>query len=255
MARIRASRLTRPHPHLRLPFQMPRRARIVIPGVPHHVTQRGNNRHDVFFADDDREFFLSTLRDRCERYGVEILAYCLMTNHTHLVAVPSASDSLAKGIGGTNEHYALYLNRRHGRTGHVWQGRFDSTPMDDRHFLFAMTYVERNPVRARMVSAAVDYPWSSAAAHCGEPDKSGLIDAASWARRFPPNEWAAILRDHEDEELSNELRRTTFTGRPLGSDHFIAKLEAVLGRRLRPNPIGRLRQTKQESGDTMHHSP
>ena len=126
-------------------------ARVVVPGEPHHITQRGNNRQDVFFTDEDRRFYLETLKERSERYGVKILGYCLMTNHVHLVAVPRAAESLSKGIGGTHLQYARYVNRLHGRSGHLWQGRFFSIPLDAAHAVFAVRYVERNPVRARMV--------------------------------------------------------------------------------------------------------
>jgi putative transposase len=219
-------------------------ARVVVPGEPHHITQRGNNRQDVFFTDADRRVYLETLKDRAGRYGVKILAYCLVNNHVHLVAVPRSADSLSKGIGGTHVQYARYVNRLYGRSGHFWQDRFFSIPMDDKHTVFAVRYVERNPVRAKMVRVAWRYRWSSAAAHCGEKDPSALLDTRGWARRFPPEIWAELLRDAEDPEMVEALRRRTMTGRPLGSDRFIAKLEARLGMRLRANPVGRPRKKK-----------
>ncbi len=227
---------------------MPRIARIVVPGEPHHVTQRGNNRQDVFFADADRRFYLDTLKNRASRFGVEILGYCLMTNHVHLVAVPSLPDSLAKAIGGTHLRYAQYVNELQDRSGHLWQGRFFSIPMDDEHTVLALRYVERNPVRAKLVRMAWRYPWSSAAAHCGQNDSSGLLDTRRWAKLFPPETWAALLREPEDEAMLEAMRSGTFRGRPLGSDRFIARLEAALGMRLRPNPVGRPRKKKTANG-------
>ena len=146
---------------------MTRVARIVVPDCPHHITQRGNNRQDVFFVPDDYEAYLEILKKQSERYGVDVHAYCLMTNHVHLVATPHAADSLAKAVGRTHWLYSQAINRLHGRSGHLWQGRFYSCALDPDHYGAAMRYVERNPVRARLHRKAWLYPWSSAAAHCG----------------------------------------------------------------------------------------
>ena len=126
-------------------------ARIVVPGVPHHVTQRGNNRQDVFFVDDDHRVYLGLLAEQCRRFGLSVVCYCLMTNHVHLVVIPKHVDSLAKGIGRTNLLYSQYIGRLHRRTGHLWQNRFFSCSLDDEHLVHACCYVERNPLRARMV--------------------------------------------------------------------------------------------------------
>src|ERR1700749_4570045 len=146
---------------------MPRVGRIVIPGVPHHVTQRGNNRQDVFFVDDDRISYLKILGSQCRRYGVAILAYCLMTNHVHHLLIPKTSDALAKALGRTHWLYTQYINRLHGRSGHLWQNRFFSCAMDDEHTLLAARYAEKNPIRAGICRLARRWRWSSAAAHCG----------------------------------------------------------------------------------------
>jgi putative transposase len=221
---------------------MPRAARIVVPDLPHHIIQRGNNRQDVFFTDDDRRIYLKTLRIQALRFGLQVLGYCLMTNHVHLIAVPQRTESLARGIGSTHLIYTQYINRLHDRTGHLWQDRFYSCPMDPRHALTAMRYIERNPVRARMVRYAWRYPWSSAAIHCGERPRwpaENPVNPATWRRRYRPDEWRNILRDPDDETVIERLRHQTFAGRPLGSDRFIAKLEAALNRRLRPRTRGR----------------
>ena len=144
---------------------MPRTARIVIPGLPHHVTQRGNNRQDVFFSDADRKVYLELLGQQCETFGLAIDGYCLMTNHIHLIATPRDEGSLAKAVGRTNLYYTRYINRLHGRSGHLWQDRFFSCPLDDQYFWTAMIYVERNPVRANLVRKPWRCPWSSATAH------------------------------------------------------------------------------------------
>ena len=223
---------------------MPRVARLVVPGLPHHITQRGNNRQDVFFTDDDRRFYLRTLHEQASRYRLAIIAYCLMTNHVHLVAVPRDGDSLARALGSTHLKYARYVNHLHGRSGHLWQNRFHSCALGPEHELASVRYAERNPVRARLVRAAWTYPWSSAAAHCGGGDASALLDLRAWRRRYDHADWKNILRapdDDDDRIMAHELRRRTLGGRPLGSDRFIARLEAALGRRLRPPPMGRPR--------------
>jgi putative transposase len=227
---------------------MPRTARIVVPGSPHHITQRGNNRQDVFFVDDDRRFYLRTLARQADRFGLEVLGYCLMTNHVHLIAVPRESESLARAVGSTNLIHARYINRLHDRSGHLWQNRFFSCPLDAGHLLAAMRYVERNPVRAHLLRAPWRYRWSSAAAHCGDADDPfELLDLSAWRRRWSPEDWRAILRDRDDPDLIDTFRRSTLTGRPLGGDRFIAKLETKLNRRLRARPVGRPRGSKKKA--------
>jgi len=134
---------------------MPRTARIVIPGCPHHVTQRGNNRQPVFFTDADHEHYLELLCEQSERFGLAVEAYCLMPNHVHLIATPEREDSLAKAVGRTNLYYTRHIHALHGRCGHLWQDRFFSSALDDEYFWNVLIYVERNPVRAKLVRR----PW------------------------------------------------------------------------------------------------
>jgi putative transposase len=138
-----------------------------VPGIPHHIVQRGNNRQDVFFVDDDRRAYLDMLAEQSERFGLTLLAYCLMTNHAHIVAVPRDESVLAKAVGRTHWLFSQYVNRLHRRSGHLWQNRFFSCTLDEPHLWQACAYVERNPVRARLVRLAWRYPWSSAAVHVG----------------------------------------------------------------------------------------
>ena len=222
---------------------MPRVARIVIPGVPHHVTQRGNNRQDVFFVDDDRQAYLALLKEHADGFGLQVLGYCLMTNHVHIVATPLGEDSLAKAIGRTHFRYTQWINRLHGRSGHLWQNRFHSCLLDERHAVAAVRYVERNPVRAKLVRAPWRYGWSSAGAHVGQRDAAGLLDLDAWTARWSGEEWREMLREPEDEGFVMSLRLSTSRGRPLGSDVFVSKLERAVGRRLRPLPVGRPRMT------------
>ena len=217
---------------------MPRIARVVIPGVPHHVIQRGNNRQDVFFVDDDRRFYLSVLRDQARRCGLDLLGYCLMTNHVHLVAIPAGADSLQRAVGRAHFVYTRYVNRLHGRSGHLWQNRFYSCALDEEHLVAALAYVDRNPVRAKLVRAAWLYPWSSAQAHLDGKDDAELLAETQWREMFPEVDWKLFLTRDEDDRVATRLWLHTSRGRPLGSDVFISKLEKKLGRRLRPLPEG-----------------
>ncbi len=218
---------------------MPRVARIAIPNTPYHITQRGNNRQDVFFVDDDRRVYLSILKEQSEKYALGVLGWSLMTNHIHLVAQSSEPESLAKVIGGTNFRYTQYINRMHRRSGHLWQNRFYSCPLDREHFWQAMRYVEQNPLRAGLADLAWEYPWSSAAAHVDNVDESGLIDMSYWRKMAAELDWRRILDTPQSREQLCSLRNSTHTGRPLGDDSFISKLETLLNKRLRPLPVGR----------------
>ena len=225
---------------------MPRAARVVIPGCPHHVTQRGNNRQDVFFTDQDRICYLDLLRDQSAKFALKVDGYCLMTNHVHLVATPANEDSLAKAIGRTNLYYTRYINRLHGRSGHLWQDRFFSSPVDDEYFWNAMIYIERNPVRARLVRAPWRWRWSSAAAHVSGVDGTGLLSMAAWRDRLPPGgDWRDAIGHPQDDAITERFRSWGNRGCPLGSDTFISKLETALNRRLRPAPRGRPRKKTQ----------
>jgi putative transposase len=222
---------------------MPRVARIVLPGVPHHITQRGNNRQDVFFVDDDRRAYLAILGEQAERFGLTVQGYCLMGNHVHLIATPSTAESLAKAVGRTHFLYTQYINRRHGRSGHLWQNRFYSCALGEPHLWLAMRYVERNPVRAKLVRLAWKYPWSSAAAHVNEGPPAGCLDLSGWASAWSASKWRNELRSPPEDDQVAALRLSTHRGRPLASDSFLSKLEHRLGRRLRPLPVGRPKKT------------
>jgi putative transposase len=210
--------------------------------LAYHITQRGNNRQDVFFVDEDRQVYLSLLREQSELYGLSVVGYCLMSNHVHLVVVPLRVDSLAKAVGRTNYLYTRYVNSLHGRSGHLWQNRFFSSVLDEDYFWRAIRYVERNPVRAGLVKRAWEYPWSSAAAHVGLIDKLGLLDQTRWKKLLAGGDWKDLLKDMDDEAEVGLFRRSTQRGRPLGSDSFMSKVEKLLGRRVRALPVGRPRK-------------
>ena len=226
---------------------MPRKARAVAPGVPHHITQRGNNRQDVFFVDDDRRAYLEILKEQSLKYGLAIQGWCLMSNHIHLIALPQAEDSLARAVGRTHWLYTQYVNRLHGRSGHLWQNRFYSCALGPQHFFRAMRYMENNPVRAKMCRVAWAYEWSSAEAHTEGKDGAGLLDIAAWQSKLAGMDWREALRQGQDEEEVAAIRMCTNRGRPLGTDSFMSKVEKVVGRRLRPLPNGRPRKKKTEN--------
>ncbi len=215
-------------------------------GCAHHITQRGNNRQPVFFVDDDRKLYLQLLKEQAQKYSLEVLAYCLMDNHIHLVAIPHEEETLAQTIGQTHFRYTQYINRFQHRSGHLWQGRFYSCALDGRHLGLALTYVELNPVRAKLCRRAWQYAWSSAALHVDEKAESELLDLARWYKQVTAEEWRKELAEGLTDEEVARIRLRTHTGRPLGSDSFLSKLETVLGRRVRPLPVGRPRKTPED---------
>jgi len=199
-------------------------------GLPHHVTQRGNNRCDVFFDDDDRRFYLWTLAQSRRKYAVDIWGYCLMDNHMHALAVPHEPDSLARCFAGTNLIYTQHTNRKQGRSGRLWQNRFFSCPVDKDEYLWpVLRYIDRNPIRARLVSKAWDYRWSSARHHVtGEAD--ALLNEPDWLlAELRERKYRSYLKN-EPEELMSEIRRSAGTGRPLGNAAFLSALESRLSR-------------------------
>ncbi len=225
---------------------MSRLARVVAVGLPHHVTQRGNYRQDVFDSCGDRVTYLGLISGYCKPARHRLIGYCLMTNHVHLIAVPEREDSLARALGHAHCRYAHFVNARRHSTGHLWQNRFYSTVMDEAHLLFAMRYIERNPVRAGMVADAADYRWSSARAHLTGVDVTGSLDLAYWAARAGPEEWRWQLGVAEEPDERAPIRAHTATGRPFGSADFVAALGRKMRRVLEPRAIGRPRKNPHD---------
>lgn len=218
---------------------MPRHARTVFPGVPHHVTQRGNNRERVFFAHGDYMAYLALLREHSKQFEIEIVAYCLMPNHVHLVMIPAHRNGLHCALKAVHGQYAQRVNRMRNQKGHLWQGRYFSSPLDADYLLNAVRYVELNPVRARLVARAEDYTWSSAPAHCGQRHDllvnrqprprvlAGIVDWSQWLAENFTAETLTTLRHHGRQNL------------PCGSNEFVAQLELAAGRKLRFRSPGR----------------
>lgn len=219
---------------------MPRIARVVVPDAPHHVTQRGNRREDVFFSEADRRVYLELLAQYGQRHGLAVVAYCLMTNHVHLVVVPRTAEALGAALKPVHLRYAQQVNWTQGLSGRLWQGRFFSCPLDERHLRAAVRYVERNPVRAGLVGKAEEYAWSSAPAHCGHRDDPLLSDPFDLAASV--GDWSAWLSEGEEEAVTSALRRNTHTGRPLGDAGFLDHIERLIGRVVHPRKAGRPRK-------------
>ncbi len=221
-------------------MRMPRLARTVFARIPHHITQRGNRREDIFFTDDDRETYLAWLKDYSDQHDVAILAYCLMSNHIHLVAVPRTKAGLQAVLKPLHMRYAQRLNRQRGLHGHVWQGRYFSSPLDPTYTWACIRYVERNPVRARIVRKAENYRWSSAAAHCKLRDDDILTTDPRWLRQLRQvNDWSGWLAQGDAPDELTILRRHVERGLPCGTKAFIGALGKRAGRDLNFRPPGR----------------
>jgi len=219
---------------------MPRIARAVAVGHPHHITQRGNYRQQVFQGDEDYHQYLEWLKSYSTKYSLKIWAYCLMGNHVHFISVPMETDSLAKTFNALHTRYSQYFNMRNKATGHLWQGRFYSCMLDERHLYAGIRYIETNPVRARMVKKAEDYKWSSAQSHVKGERDIVLSNDCYVLKKI--KDWSAYLREKEDVSLIDAIRQNTRTGRPCGDDRFTQKIEKLLGRRLAALPRGRPRK-------------
>ena len=221
---------------------MARLARVVAPGVPHHVTQRGNRRQDTFFGDDDYAAYLALLAEGLARESVALWAYCLMPIHVHLILVPETAGGLAAALGEAHRRYTRRVNFREGWRGFLWQGRFASFPLDEPHLLAAARYVERNPVRAGLCARPRDWRWSSARAHLTGRDEAPLAATALLDLVGGTAGWRKLIAaggGGDDDDALETLRRHQRTGRPLGSATFVEGLEASLKRPLkkrRPGP-------------------
>lgn len=218
---------------------MPRRPRIVVPGVPHHVVQRGNRRQQTFFSEEDYRLYLELLRSWSRRAGTAVWAWCLMPDAVHLIMVPAHADGLRAALGETHRRYTWAVNRREGRRGPLWQSRFASSPMDEEYLNRCVRYVELNPVRSGLVARAEQWPWSSARTHLGLADDR-LTDVAAMRRRV--EDWRALLEAGLDEDDRDKIRASERSGYPLGASAFQQELAAALGRPVAPRPRGRPRR-------------
>ena len=210
-------------------FEMARMARVVVPGYPHHVTQRGNRQQPTFFCCADYRAYMRLVAKARPKVGLSIWAYCLMPNHVHLVVVPREADSLARLFGEAHRKYTRRINKRENWCGHLWQERFHSCPMDEEHLLAAVRYIELNPVRAGLCDSPTDWNWSSVHAHRrGEDDL--LVEVRPMLQRI--GDWDSFLSCKESPAQIGSLRKNSSTGRPIGVAGFITELERLTGRTL-----------------------
>jgi putative transposase len=215
---------------------MARLARVVLPGAPHHITQRGNRQLNVFHEEADYQRYLALLLRYSEKFGLALAGYCLMTNHVHLVGVPQREDSIARTLKDCHGVYAAEFNKKYSKTGHLWQCRPYSCPLDYAHAWAALRYVERNPVRAGMISRAENYAWSSAPAHCGS--KTDPLLTSDWFQTGSVPDWSSWLAADGSSQQEQQIRDRTFTGRPCGDDEFTREIETALQRSLQPAKPG-----------------
>lgn len=213
---------------------MPRAARLVFPEVAHHIVQRGNRQQDIFLSDDNRRAYLRILSLALQKHGTRCLAWCLMSNHVHLILVPRSVDGLRAPLSSTHTSYAQLVNREQKVSGHLFQGRFSSYPMDDAHLKIATRYVENNPVKAGLVAVAEDWPWSSARAHV-EGVADDLTDVAAVGQHVA--NWKAFLR--ESVEASDRVEASVLSGKPLAEPQWWADLAKRNGIALTSPKIGR----------------
>ncbi len=225
---------------------MARIARVVVPGIPHHVTQRGNRRLPTFLSEDDYAAYYDYLLEGCLKAGTEVWAYCLMPNHVHLLLLPSHEDGLRAALGEAHRRYTRMINFREGWRGHLWQERFASFPTDAAYLLNAARYIELNPVRAKLVSKPEEYRWSSARAHInGVPDQ--LLNTTALLKIEPY--WQDFLKGRIDEQVLAKIRMHENTGKPLGGNDFVTTIEQMLGRIFQaqkpgPKPIRKTLKTE-----------
>ncbi|HPM75932.1 MAG TPA: transposase [bacterium] len=215
---------------------MPRVARIVVPEIPHHITQRGNRSQQTFFNDDDYRTYIDMMAAWLHKYQVQVWAYCLMPNHVHMIVVPPAEDVLRRAIGEAHRRYTCRINQRNDWRGHLWQGRFASFPMDESHLLAAARYVELNPVRAGLVRKPWRYRWSSAAAHIARKDDR-LVIVKPLLDLMP--EWDRFIIEPLSANEFDDFHKHECTGRPIGSKQFVHRIGALLNRDLqlkKPGP-------------------
>jgi len=230
---------------------MPAFARVVIPDIPYHVTQRGNYSQDVFFLPQHRITYLRYVATAAEAYGLQLHGWCLMTNHVHWIVVPSTQDAMADCFRRAHSRYSLYINRHYNsKAGHLWQGRYYSCPLDNTHFDAALLYVERNPTRAGLVKAAIDYPWSSAAARAGFRPAPPYLHLDRWADRFSAAEWPQLL-NNSSPDSDSLVRVCTQQGKPCGSGDFVQLIEQKIGRPLQIRSVGRPKIRNADGGSLI----
>jgi len=207
------------------PYTMPRMARIALANTPHHVTQRGNAGQFLLATDSEKNVYLNLLQKYLRLCSVALAGYCLMSNHVHLILVPGEPDALAVALKQIHGRFASFWNATHCSSGHVWQGRFYSCPLDDAHLWIALRYVERNPVRAQLAHRPEQWKWSSAAVHCGTQIAPSWLAMDKFSRRWTVQSWTDYAAETESDTHLRAIRKSTHTGRPLGQEEFVREIQ------------------------------
>ncbi|MCU7846167.1 MAG: transposase [Candidatus Thiodiazotropha sp. (ex Monitilora ramsayi)] len=234
---------------------MPRRARITLPGIPHHIIQRGNNRHACFFADDDYRFYLNWLGQYARESRCDIHAYVLMTNHVHMLLTPHTAHGVGSLMKRLGQRYVQYINRTYRRSGTLWEGRFRSClTQDEEYVLSCYRYIELNPIRAKMVAHPAEYPWSSYGANA-QGEESNLLtphnayQTLGFTEESRRSAYNDLFRYHLEDGLIDQIRTATNGNYVLGNQHFQKQIEIALRRRVIPGILGRPRLNKEN--DTL----
>ncbi len=214
---------------------MARIARIVIPGTPHLVTQRGNRREQVFFEEADYQLYTDFILEAAAKAGCEIWGYCWMPNHTHTILVPSDEDGLRKTFADAHRRYTAHINNRLKVTGHLWQGRFGSVALDEANLHQALCYVSLNPVRAKLVKQPEKWKWSSTKCHLENKDDRAFKAMPALKR---VGNFKAFLNEKIAKDAYGLLRSGETTGRPAGDIDWLKKLEKKTGRKIIPSKHG-----------------
>ena len=227
---------------------MPRRPRVSLPGVPLHLIQRGNNRQACFFADEDYSFYLDHLAEQATRQGCQVHAYCLMTNHVHLLVTPQDAGGAGALMKAVGQYYVQYVNRTYRRSGTLWEGRYRSCVLqDDVYFLVCSRYIEMNPVRAGMVPNPADYRWSSYRANAhGEANPALTPHEIYLALGHQGDDrlkaYRELFRPQLELGMLEQIRAATNGNYALGDERFAAQVAEVLGRRVTRGKPGRPRK-------------
>ena len=226
---------------------MPRIARIVATGFPHHITQRGNYRQNIFVDDTDREKYLSFLEIESKRYDLSVLAYCLMPNHVHCIVIPKNEDTMGNVFKYVNMKYSQYYNKKLGAGGHLFQGRFFSSVMDESYLLAGVRYIERNPVRAKIARKPTEFKWSSARIHASidSNDNLNVMNLFKYITQTP-KAWKEYIEEPDNHKELKDIREGTRRGRPIGDSGFVEKLEKKINRFLKLKPKGRPRKDRNK---------
>lgn len=225
---------------------MPRMARIIAVDYPHHVVQRGNNKQTIFFDEHDKQLYLELLKKYSKGCLCNINAYCLMPNHVHALLTPLTPEALSKTMQKLSLRYTQLINKKYARTGRLWECRFHSTVVQKEAYLWAVCrYIERNPVRAKMVAAPGHYKWSSANRLSKLND--GLIDSI-WIHGHEMEEYTRFLNLSDNQDEITKIRQSTARGIPLGSKNFIRQMAEQIGVTITTKPPGRPRVEIEKLG-------